>query len=111
MKIKKILCGFLGLLSIGLLAGCGNNEDSSKNSSLSVDDNASQTGEINIVKNDNLAVDQNKCVGCGKCARIAPANFEMNTATRKAQIKSSEISNQVAIDRANGACHVGAISQ
>lgn len=109
MKIKKMLCGFLGLISVGLLSGC---DDSNVSINTTVDsDTSNQSDEINIVKNDNLAIDQNKCVGCGKCARMASSNFEMNSVTHKAQVKSKEIANQVAVDRAIAVCHPRAITQ
>lgn len=111
MEIKKILCGFLGLISMGLLSGCSDNSFFTKNSTSTNNSDNTQTGEINIIKNDKLAVDQSKCVGCGKCVRIAPANLEMNSTTHKAQVKSNEISNQANVDRAVSACHVNAISQ
>lgn len=109
MQKKNILAGLVGLFSLSFLAGCGNSETSTEN--IVTNDIDDKTDEINIVKNDKLAVDQNKCIGCGKCARIAPANFEMNKETRKAQVKSNEISNQNLVDRAVASCSPKAISQ
>jgi ferredoxin len=108
MKRRKIFLSLLGLCSASLLAGC-NNDTVDENSSKETKD--SQNIEVNVVKNDNLAIEQNKCVGCGKCARIAPANFEMNAETRKAQVKSNEIANQVLVNKAVASCHPEAISQ
>lgn len=108
MQKKNIVIGLVSLVSLSFLSGCGNKEISSENNSVDKTDN--QTDEINIVKNDKLAVDQNKCVGCGKCAKIAPANFEMNS-SRKAQVKSNELTNQGLVSRAVSNCPVGAINQ
>jgi len=110
MKKKNILASLIGLMSVSFLFGCGN--DNSANNVGTTSNNANDsTDEINIVKNDKLAVDQNKCVGCGKCARIAPDNFEMNSQIRKAQVKSPEIKNQKAIDNAIMGCAPKAITQ
>ena len=108
MKRKSIFLSLLSLCSASLLSGCGNDivdENSTKET------NNIQDAEVIIVKNDNLAIDQNKCVGCGKCVRIAPANFEMNAETRKAQVESNEIVNQALVNKAVTSCHPGAISQ
>lgn len=109
MQKKNILLSLVGFLSLSFLAGCGSEDVVNENVNNS--DANNQTDEINIIKNDKLAVDQNKCIGCGKCARIAPANFEMNAQTRKAQIKSNEITNQSLVDRAIASCAPKAISQ
>ncbi|MDY0302983.1 MAG: ferredoxin [Candidatus Moranbacteria bacterium] len=108
-KNKRIFCGLLGVFSLGFLAGCDGEkvENTSKTENL-VDQ---EKTEINIIKNDKLAIDQNRCIGCGKCARVAPDNFEMNTETRKAQVKSTEIINQAEVTRAMEGCPVSAISQ
>jgi ferredoxin len=108
MRNKNILVGLVSLFSVSFLTGCGN--DSVSDSSTSVNNIDNQTDEINIIKNDKLAVDQNKCVGCGKCARIASANFEM-TQSHKAQVKSTEITNQKLIDNAVAVCPTKAITQ
>lgn len=108
-KNKRIFCGLLGVFSLGFLAGCGDNQVESDVVGQSISDE--KTDELNIVKNDKLAIDQNKCIGCGKCVRVAPNNFEMNTETRKAQVKSTEIINQAEVTRAMEGCPVSAISQ
>ncbi|MEF3692379.1 MAG: ferredoxin [Candidatus Moraniibacteriota bacterium] len=108
-KNKGVFCGLLGVFSLGFLAGCdgGKVDDTSKTGSV-VDQ---EKAEINIVKNDKLAIDQNKCIGCGKCVRVAPDNFEMSPQVRKAQVKSTEIINQAEVTRAVESCPVGAITQ
>ena len=108
-KNKKIIAGMAGLISLGFLTGCGKSQVGSDAVVQNVSDE--KTDELNIVKNDKLAIDQDKCIGCGKCARVAPDNFEMNTEIRKAQVKSTEIINQAEVTRAVEGCPVVAISQ
>lgn len=110
MRKRTLMYGLLSLFSVGFLTGCGNNDVASVNN---VVDDAKNTdaNAINVIKNDRLAINVYKCVGCGKCARIAPANFEINKETHKAQVKSNEISNQSSIDRAVASCHPQAINQ
>lgn len=110
MKKKNILASLIGLLSVSFLFGCGDN-NSATNVGTTTGGADNLTDEINIVKNDKLAVDQNKCIGCGRCARVAPDNFEMNSQIRKAQIKSSEIKNQKSVDSAIMGCAPKAITQ
>ncbi len=35
-----------------------------------------------------VELDQNKCIGCGTCVALCPANFEMDGA--KAKVKNTE---------------------
>lgn len=108
-KNKKVVLAMLSCASVGSFVGCGSGEevvDSSANTS----DHSDVDSVVEIVKNDNLAVDPNKCVGCGKCPRIASANFAMNE-NRKAEVISQEITSQAKIDRAIDACPVSAITQ
>lgn len=106
MQKKTILAGMVGLVSLTFLSGCGKSVVSDNSSGNS----DTQADGINIVKNNKLTVDENKCVGCGRCTKIASANFEMNK-DRKAQVKSNEVSNQGVVDRAIANCPVKAISQ
>ena len=54
-------------------------------------------------------VDQDKCIGCGKCVRVAPDAFEMNTQTKKAEIKPGAPAASVC--KGAKACPVGAVKQ
>lgn len=111
MRKRTLVSGLLSLFSVGFLTGCGNNNAVSVSDAANNTDSADNEDELSIIKNDRLAVNEDKCVGCGKCARIAPDNFEMNEGTDKAQVKSNEINNQSLIDKAVSSCHPQAISQ
>ena len=54
-------------------------------------------------------VDQDKCIGCKKCVRVAPDAFEMDKRTKKAEIKPGAPAASVA--RGAKACPVGAVKQ
>lgn len=65
------------------------------------------TTEIVLQK---LSIIENRCRGCGKCVRIDPAHFEMNSATRKAMVISSVNLDSVALVQAINSCQDRAIS-
>ncbi len=55
-------------------------------------------------------VDQEKCVGCGTCAAIAPDMFEMND-SGKAQVKDGDFSSQEDLmNQAKDSCPANAIN-
>ncbi len=53
-----------------------------------------------------VELDENKCIGCGTCVALCPANFEMSGA--KAKVKSAEDSG--CAKQAAENCPVSAIS-
>lgn len=53
-----------------------------------------------------VKVDQKKCIGCGACASVCPAGFEMKGG--KAQVKNQKAD---CIDEAIETCPVSAISR
>ena len=65
------------------------------------------TTEIVLQK---LSILENKCRGCGKCVRIDPVHFEMNSETKKAMVISSINLDSVNLIQAINSCPVGAIS-
>jgi ferredoxin len=54
-----------------------------------------------------IKVDQNKCVGCGRCTEICPDVFRLNS-EGKSEVKA-QINNDCAIKAADQ-CPVGAIT-
>lgn len=97
-----------GYAIIQLLSGC---------SSTVIDEGVSQSvttpsnDATEIIKNDSLAVDVQKCIGCGKCARLASSNFALNSTTHKAEVISQEIISQTSITKAVNGCPTHAITQ
>jgi ferredoxin len=106
---KKVIMAILGCASMGSLVGCGGGEDITQNTVNTSDDQDSDSA-VEIVKNEKLAVDPQKCIGCGKCTRIAPDNFAMTTG-RKAEVISQEIASLAKVDRASQVCPTSAITQ
>ncbi len=108
---KKVLALLTGCCAVGAFSGCG-----ADNTATTVDTVTQTTtsddsdSAVEIVKNDNLAVDPQKCIGCGKCARIASDNFEMNRSTHKAEVISQEITSQASVSQAAQACPTSAIT-
>lgn len=56
-----------------------------------------------------IKLDKEKCIGCGTCAAICPANFEMDNDS-KAKVIKEEIENLGCNRSAEENCPVGAIS-
>jgi len=55
-----------------------------------------------------VAVDQEKCIGCGSCVSICPKTFEMKDG--KAHPKKSDVKPLTCEEEAMESCPVGAIS-
>lgn len=55
-----------------------------------------------------IAVDKNKCVGCGACAATCPDSFKMKDG--KAFVVKSEVEELTCEKEAESGCPVGAIS-
>lgn len=60
-------------------------------------------------KEAGLVVLPEKCIGCGKCVRIAPENFSFDYATRKAKVISQEGRGDLEVKRAIERCPADAI--
>ena len=52
-------------------------------------------------------MDAEKCIGCTRCTRVAPEAFEMNTETKKAEVKENAPAEMV--ERGAKACPVDAV--
>lgn len=105
---KYITAALVGCASLGILAGCSN--DSIEENQKVSDNKNDIDSTVEIVKDDQLTVDPNKCIGCGKCPRFAPDNFAMDS-NRKAEVISQEIVSQPSVSKAINACPTSAISQ
>ncbi|MCD6350982.1 MAG: ferredoxin [Armatimonadetes bacterium] len=56
-----------------------------------------------------LSVDADKCVGCGKCVRIAPDVYQLDPVTGKAKVVNPQGADKETIQRTIDNCPVGAI--
>lgn len=111
--LRTMICAVAGCIGASVLTGCGGSESTSP-AAVPADTSASDTmtpAAVEIQRNDRLAVDPAKCIGCGKCTRTAPQNFSMDTATRKAVVISTEVTSPAAVDRAVQGCPARAIIQ
>lgn len=111
--IRTILCAVAGCVGAGVLAGCGGS-DPTPSATVQADTPTPDTTApvaVEAQRNDRLAIDATKCVGCGKCARTAPQNFSMDTVTRKAVVISTDVTSPTTVDRAVQGCPVHAITQ
>jgi ferredoxin len=98
---KKYIIWFTGIFLLPGLQAC----------SSAIDTKDDTTDEIVVGEaygEETLTVNKHKCVGCGRCARVAPKNFAMDSETRKAVVVSPEISDMT--KRAIEICPVVAIS-
>lgn len=55
-----------------------------------------------------IAVDQNKCIGCGACSAVCPGSFGLKDG--KAYPKKKEVEKLTCEKTAEAGCPVGAIS-
>jgi ferredoxin len=111
IKNKKIMVIFWCAI-LGVLSGCGNKDADNVNRGGDGEiGDQSLHKDFEIIKNEQLAINEAKCIGCGKCARIAPNNFAMKAGERKAEIVSIDPSSQKDIDRAVDVCPTNAITQ
>ena len=101
MSRKFFVPGMMGMLCIPVLQGC-----TSEQAPTEVSDEGL---EMTQVREGVIAVDPHRCVGCGRCARVAAANFVMDGVTRKAVVISQKDSETV--ETAINICPVTAISK
>ncbi len=136
-KAKKIWAGLIAVLTLGgagFLWSNGQNdetipeldenssssnikENTSVTSSSTTSENSNVSGADNSQVSDNiqtverkLAVDPQRCRGCGRCVRLAPDNFQMSLTTRKAQVISQENLGGAEVQEAISSCPASAIS-
>lgn len=65
--------------------------------------------ENKFMKTKKVAVDKNKCIGCGTCVGLAPEIFEIG-ADNKAQVKEQFVDDVEKVKLAVDACPAQAIS-
>lgn len=88
------------------ITGCATTveENAQKNSENVPDSN------MIMQKNALLSIDLQKCIGCGKCARIASAHFAMDEQTKKAMVIKQESHINDSVEKAIRTCPTRAIS-
>lgn len=111
--INRLSALVLSIAGASILLGCGSQEETGTEKPTSTEsiETEKQTGNSSHhIDQDNsetkLAIDSHRCIGCGKCARVAPENFKMSG--RKAVIVSEKESG--ATTQAIKICPVDAIS-
>lgn len=69
----------------------------------------------NSIDNENLSdknklhIISNKCIGCGKCVRIAPRNFFFDRNSHKAEVLSQKDTESILVKEAKDRCPTDAI--
>lgn len=101
MNKTYLVPGMASLLVLPTLQGCVSEEPPMQTSDTGV--------EMTRVQEGAIVVDPHKCVGCGRCARVAAQNFVMDRETRKAVVISSISTNST--EKAIDICPVEAISK
>lgn len=106
--INRLSAFVLSFAGASLLLGCASQEAVETKNPTNTE--KIETEDSPIVDQDGskekLIVDAHRCIGCGKCARVAPKNFEMKN--RKAVVISKKKSS--ATTQAIKICPVSAIS-
>jgi len=121
--LKKLsLFSFLFAFIAPVLSGCSSEPEKNTHSDIpdtttSVIDSSSPnnqdvtaSSQIQDDTDKKLTIDQAHCIGCGKCPRFAPNNFQMDPHTRKAVVTSQENTESTSVQRAVSACPTDAIS-
>lgn len=109
-KIHKILALPITLLVAFILTGCGDKQEMSPTSESVTEKSekdSSQEVTSETKAEQKLTLDTHRCVGCGKCARIAPSNFKMEG--RKASVISQEKTESEDVQKAIKSCPVDII--
>lgn len=120
MSLNKKIFGKVALLSLfvsvcAVLGGCSNRkqaEDLGKTAEPSKNEVEPARQESTEIEKDFeeavLSIDSPRCIGCGRCAKIAPENFSMQG--RKAVVSSQEIGSEGTVENAIKNCPVNVIS-
>ncbi|MDD3646434.1 MAG: ferredoxin [Candidatus Gracilibacteria bacterium] len=95
------------MIFIWILSSCTQTETNIKNTN-SKENKEQAVYKVNSIEK-VLQIDE-KCIGCGKCARIAPLNFKMNFETRKAEVISQKNIDSTEVARSIQICPVDSIS-
>lgn len=107
MTHQKEISLLTALFLFFVLSGCSTDDAITKSS----DGTDQQDINIDLTKESKIVVDQTRCIGCGKCARIAPDNFAIERDLRKAVVISQDVTSQNSVDQAVQICPTDAISQ
>lgn len=118
MKFKKIILP-LFLFSGTIIAFITSLTSQNSNSSLNISPTTNNSNSSNQKKVDQVASNPNllqklsvlplRCIGCGRCARIDSAHFEMSPSTDKAIVISSTNLDSSKLTMAINNCPVQAI--
>jgi len=109
MNRKKMIPICLGaLITMPMLAGCDSKEPVDTQLNQNSDNNIPQT----VVQNQEtyLAIDPNKCIGCGHCIKFDAAHFVMDSNTQKSVVISQSDLDSDSLSVAISRCPVDAIT-
>ena len=103
---KKLIIASLAL-SLPLISAC--TKDNSANQGGA--QKQQQKGHVQIdVQEQILAINGLRCIGCGRCANIAPKNFEMDRASGKALVVSQANLDSLEVQKAIEECPTQVLS-
>lgn len=107
LLFKTLILGNLALI----LSGCTSSNTSQSTTSITANDNSGSDDKIvsqsEVVK--NIVINANRCSGCGKCQRIDPEHFTINSSERVATVISQDNTNSTNLQMAISMCHDRAI--
>lgn len=120
-QYRKLSSTLILLFSTALVAGCSQEKTSdnapgvSQNTTIAnakTGGNGTDNNKISMpdAKSGQLAIDEKRCIGCGKCVRAADANFAMDSQGEKATVLSQDNSAGTAVKNAINLCPAEAIS-
>ncbi|MBA4337026.1 hypothetical protein C0416_04635 [bacterium] len=111
LKMKKnnlIPICLTALVAFPVLTGCSNQDSIPAEGGRDSQGDASET--ISQTQETYLAVDPNKCIGCGHCIKSDYAHFIMDSETKKAVVISQSDLGSDKLASAIGRCPVDAIT-
>lgn len=116
---KASLSSFLIALAAPTLSGCTSDTEQSKTESLSTTSpsseqatsptDASDDPTTIAITEDDIIINADRCIACGKCPRFAPDNFAMDPMTGKAIVISQDNATDTDVQSAKSACPTNAI--
>lgn len=110
MVIKNKGIFLIPLSAIVLLAGFFLFKNSQTADKISNSNDSQNLDASNQLVSSKIVIDAKKCIGCGRCTKISPANFKMDNSVKKAIVVSSENFDSTLVNQAINSCPVAAIS-
>lgn len=85
-------------------------DEMNKGQDAGINANSAESDNVEMATEKELFIDQEKCVGCGRCVRLAPDNFAMDNVQKKAKVISQKNLESESVRQAIAGCPKDAIA-